>query len=385
MTQYTKILLPKLGESILSATIVQWYKKPGDTIIKDEPLLEVNTDKVASEIPSPVSGILIEIHVNEGVELQVGELLASISTGSELISTKKQPEIVPKSNLSDESNPFLTPAVLRLIQEKKILLSNIDKIPHTGQGGRLTKQDVENYCPLQSSGPISPDVERIKMSPLRKAIADNMVKSFYEAPHASLVTEVDVTDVMKLIAREKSSFHNEHGVKLTITSFVAQAIVRAVGAYPLLNASIEGDTILQKKSINLGLAVGVEQGVMVPVIRGCQYLNLPQLAKAIGILGDKARNQKLIAHDVQEGTITLTNFGMTGISIGIPIIRHPEVAIIGLGAMVRKAVPMPDDSIAIRSVMMVSLTFDHRVVDGLYGCGFLGEIKKNLEHLKLAL
>lgn len=363
MTQHTKILLPKLGESILSATVVQWYKKLGDTIIKDEPLLEVNTDKVASEIPSPVSGILVEIHAGDGVELQVGELLASISTSLAI----HPPQL----------NPFLTPAVLRLLQEKKIPLADIDKLPHSGDGGRLTKQDVEGYCPLKL--PLTNGVERIKMSPMRKAIADNMVKSFYQAPHASLVTEIDVTNLMKFIATKKESFQAEHGAKLTITSFVAAGIVKALQSYPLLNSSIEGDIILQKKSINLGLAVGVEDGVMVPVIRNSETLDISQIAKAITSFADKARNQSLTPADTHEGSITLTNFGMTGTLIGIPILRFPEVAIIGLGAITRKVVPMKDDSIAIRSMAMISLTFDHRVVDGLYGCGFLEALKKNLE------
>jgi 2-oxoglutarate dehydrogenase E2 component (dihydrolipoamide succinyltransferase) len=359
MSEHTIIVLPKLGESILSATIVKWHKKIGDKIIKDEPLLEVNTDKVASEIPSPVSGFLVEIHAQEGIEIEVGKPLASISTSEQV------------------TQPFLTPAVLRLLQEKQIPLSDIDKVPHTGQDGRLTKQDVENYCPLK----VAPtgDVERVKMTPLRKAIAENMVKSFYQAPHASLVTEVDVTPLVEQIAKEKQAFLAQHGAKLSITAFVAQAIAKSLQSYPLLNASLDHDTIVMKKSVNLGIAVSVDHGVMVPVIRNCQALTLPQIALEIAALAEKARTQTLAPKDVQEGSITMTNFGMTGVLIGIPIIRHPEVAIVGLGAITRKAVPMPDDTIAIRSIMMVSLTFDHRVIDGLYGCGFLAELKKNIE------
>ena len=217
------------------------------------------------------------------------------------------------------------------------------------------------------------------MSAMRKAIAQNMVRSFYEAPHASLATEVDVTQIMQRIHKEKASFLQQHGVKLTITAFVACAIVRALHSFPLINASLDGDTIVMKKFINLGIAVSVEQGVMVPVIKGCEHLSLAEMAKQIAEMAEKTRHHRLQPGDTQEGTITMTNFGMTGTMIGIPIIRYPEVAIVGLGAVTRKVVPMPDDSIAIRSILWASLTFDHRVLDGIYGCGFLNELKKQLE------
>ncbi|HEX2582848.1 MAG TPA: dihydrolipoamide acetyltransferase family protein, partial [Chlamydiales bacterium] len=380
MEDSIQITLPKLGESILSATIVQWFKKPGDRVERDEPLLEVSTDKVNSEIPSPVAGILQEILAHPDQELQVGEALARLSTKiSVAVATAPAPPSVTEPPKAAENEAFLSPAVLRLLQEKKIPLGDIDKIPRSGQGGRLTKQDVEGYCPLKTKVLATPEIERVKMTGLRKAIADNMVKSFYEAPHASLLTEVDVTRLMKLIAENKQTFLQERGAKLTITAFVARALCRATQAYPLINSSLDNDTIVMKRFVNLGIAVSVDQGVMVPVIRNCQALSLPEISKEISQLADKARSQRLLPQDVQEGSITMTNFGMTGTMIGIPIIRYPEVAIVGLGAIVKKVMAMPDDSIAIRSVMMISLTFDHRVLDGLYGCGFLNELKKHLE------
>lgn len=365
MTDHIKIILPKLGESIVSATVVRWFKKVGDRIERDEPLLEVSTDKVNSEIPSPVSGILAKILVEADVEVQVGDPLALLSTG--VAATEPKQEV-------------LSPAVLRLLQEKNIPLSDIGRLPHTGQDGRLTKQDVENYRPQAPAVcDAGESTERIKMSGMRKAIADNMVKSFYEAPHASLITEVDVTHLVKIIAEEKHSFQQQHGAKLSITAYVALAIARALQAYPLINSSLESDTIVMKKYVNLGIAVSVDQGVMVPVVQGAQTLDLASMAKQIGSLALKAREHRLSPLEVKDGTITMTNFGMTGTLIGIPIIRYPEVAIIGLGAIVKKVAAMPDDSIAIRSVMMISLTFDHRVLDGLYGCGFLNELKKQIE------
>ncbi len=384
MSNQLKITLPKLGESIVSATVVQWFKKVGDRVALDEPLLEVSTDKINSEIPAPAAGILVEILAEPGQELQVGEVLALLETGGKASepAVKAAPSApVFSSSVKEE---ILTPAVLRLLQEKGMSLQEIDKIPHTGQGGRLTKRDIEEYsaqpkkiCPMAEKS--SAGHERVKMTPLRKAIADNMVRSFYEAPHASLITEIDVTDVVRLIKDRKESFLKETGVKLTITSFAARAIARALHAYPLINASLEGDTIVMKRFINLGIAVSVDQGVMVPVLRNCQLLSIADLSRKIAELAEKARTQTLSPDDVKAGTITMTNFGMTGTLIGIPIIRYPEVAIVGLGAITKKVKAMPDDSIAIRSVMMVSLTFDHRVLDGIYGCGFLSDLKKHFE------
>lgn len=377
-----KILLPKLGESIVSATVVQWFKKAGDSVRLDEPLLEVSTDKVNSEIPSPMSGTLKQILAEPGQELQVGETLALLATEQAVPGIVAAPPLPPSQSEKNEMEDFISPSVMRLLHERGIPLNEIDQIPRTGEGGRLTKKDVENYqvpktpCPLQRE---RGDTERVRMTSLRKAIADNMVRSFYEAPHASLITEVDVTRLVKLIQEQKQSFLAQHGVKLTITSFVARAMSRAIKAYPLINASLDGETIVVKHFVNLGVAVSVDQGVMVPVIRGCQKLTLPEISKQITELAEKSRSHKLSPSEVQDGSITLTNFGMTGTLIGVPIIRYPEVAIVGLGAISKKVMAMADDSIAIRSVMMVSLTFDHRVLDGLYGCGFLAELKKQIE------
>lgn len=403
MSEDIKVLLPKLGESILSATIVQWFKKIGDSVGLDEPLLEVSTDKVNSEIPSPVAGILKEIHANPDQELQVGELIAIIAAGGNApgearleASPSFSSVSTPAEASSQEMKDFFSPALLRIAREKGVGLDELEKIPGSGMGGRLTKQDLETYierrfaalksCPLASKTVIAPiqpssniEVERLKMSGMRKAIADNMVRSFYEAPHATLVTEVDVTSIIKLIQKEKEEFLAKHGYKLTITSFVARAVSRALQEFPLINSSLEGDTILLKRFVNLGIAVSVEQGLMVPVIKHCQRMGVTEIAKMISELSAKARSGKLSPDDVNDGTITITNFGMSGVQIGVPIIRYPEVAIVGIGAVHKKVVPLEDDLLSIRSMMHVSLTFDHRVLDGMYGCGFLGALKKHLE------
>lgn len=379
MKEEVKIVLPKLGESILSATVVRWFKKEGDSILLDEPLLEVSTDKVNSEIPSPVAGILKVIHAVVDQELQVGDLLATIHSAGTLGSVPVPPKHVGSPTTSScGMKDFFSPGVLRLAQELGISLEQLAKISGTGEGGRVTKQDVEqwkNTPVLESTDPI----ERVKMSGMRKAIAENMVRSFYEAPHATLVAEVDITKILKLIQREKETFAHSHGCKLTITSFIAKAVVQALQEFPLINSSLEGDTILLKKFINLGIAVSIEQGLVVPVIKNCQKLGIVSLAQAIQEITQKARSSKLSMEDLSEGSISLTNFGMTGVQIGIPIIRYPEVAIVGVGAIQKKVIPLEDDVLAIRQMVHISLTFDHRVLDGMYGCGFLGAVQRHLE------
>lgn len=398
MSEDIKVLLPKLGESIHSATIVQWFKKIGDTISLDEPLLEVSTDKVNSEIPSPVAGVLKEIHASPDQELQVGELIAVIGTSVQagIRETASTPAIFASSQENNEMKNFFSPALLRIAREKGIGFQELEKILGTGMGGRLTKSDLEEYidkkfasakpCPYAAKSIIPPvstesemNVERLKMTGMRKAIADNMVRSFYEAPHATLVTEVDVTHLIKKIQAEKETFLAKHGFKLTITAFVARAIAKALQEYPLINSSLEGDTILVKRFVNLGIAVSVDQGLMVPIVKHCQRMDIVEIAKTIGELSTKARTGKLTPDDVTDGTITMTNFGMSGVQIGVPIIRFPEVAIVGVGSTYKRVVPLEDDVLAVRSMMYISVTFDHRVLDGMYGCGYLGALKKHLE------
>ncbi len=399
MKELTKVLLPKLGESIMHATVVQWFKKVGDAVQVDEPLLEVSTDKVNSEIPSPVAGVLAEILAAPDQEIEVGEPLAVIMSGAGSIATPTAPAassgaVQEAAAASGEMGDFFSPALLKTAREKGISFEELARIPATGAGGRLTKKDLESYLEKKgapareqavSSAPVpSPyaqgaEVERVKMTGMRKAIAENMVRSFYEAPHATLIAEVDVTPVMASIQKEKEAFIAKYGVKLTITTFVARAIARALQEFPLINSSLDKDTILIKRYVNLGLAVSVEQGIFVPVIKNCQQLSLPEIARAINDLSQKARSGSLAPDDTAEGSITLTNFGMSGISIGIPIIRYPEVAIVGIGAVQKKVVALEQDAIGIRSMMFASLTFDHRVLDGMYGCGFLGAFKKHLE------
>ena len=387
MTKDFEVTLPKLGESILNATVVQWFKKEGEMVGKDEPLLEVATDKVNSEIPSPVAGMVKKIHAEPNQELNVGEPLATIATDASLPSSSPppKPEEAPLSSTENKKD-YYSPALLRIARENQIGFEELEKISGTGEGGRVTKKDLEAHiakkkkpCPLEVPASKGGEIEHLKMSGMRKAIADNLVRSFYEAPHASLICEVDVSDIMKTIKEEKEAFFQQHGAKLTITTFVARAMSRALREYPLLNASLKEDTIVIKRFVNLGIAVSVEQGIMVPVIKGCQKMRLSDIAKTISDFANKARTGSLQPDDITEGTITMTNFGMSGVQIGIPIIRYPEVAIVGIGGITKKVVALDESSFGVRQVINISLTFDHRVIDGMYGCGFLAALKQHLE------
>lgn len=411
-SEIVSVTLPKLGESIVGATIVQWLKQEGDRVSLDEALVEVSTDKVNSEIPSPVAGVLKEICASVGQEIEVGALLAKIevnqsettqneTSGSPLFQQNEASPPTPEPSIALQGKEeIFSPAVLRLAQLEGISIDKLRKIDGTGEGGRITKKDVERFaqsqaqptqhspsrpCPLAAGETLtdSDGEERIVMSGMRKAIADNMVRSFYEAPHASLVIEADVTDVMKLIAREKERFLGGHGVKLTITSFLVQALAKSLQQFPLLNASLEGDTIVMKRYVNVGIAVNIEKGLIVPVIKNCQEKNLVSIAKAVADLSGRARATKLSPSDISEGTVTLTNFGMTGALIGVPIIRYPEVAIVGAGTLQKRVVVRDDDSLAVRQMIYLTLTFDHRVIDGIYGCQFLASFKRHLESVSI--
>lgn len=384
--QMIELKLPKLGESILGATVVQWLKKEGDLIRLDEPLVEVSTDKVNSEIPSPIAGKLTKIIAQVDESIEVGAPLALIEAVEATVTVPQEVIEAPQKASSCVREEFFSPAVMRMAQMEGLTLDAIRKIEGTGEGGRVTKKDIERYVgskplckqAIKTALPTGKE-ERVKLTAMRKAIADNMVRSFYEAPHASIVVEADVTEAMQLIGREKESFYASHGAKLTITTFLISALTKAIQQWPMLNASLEKEEIVLKRYVNVGIAVNIEQGLVVPVIKNCQDRNIVSLAKEVADLSTKARNGKLAPDDVTEGTVTLTNFGMTGAIIGVPIIRYPEVAIIGAGSVKKRVVVREDDSFAIRHMVYLTLTFDHRVIDGIYGCNFLASFKDNLE------
>ena len=370
-----KIFLPKLGESILSATVVKWHKKVGDLIDLDESLLEVATDKVNSEIPSPTKGILKEILAKESEEIHVGEALCIIASEntSHVIETKSE---IPKKSEVDNEN-FLSPVAKVLAKNHNLSIDELKNISRTGAGGRLSKKDIETY--LKSDKETKN--ENIEMNFTRKAIAKAMVKAHREIPTASIFSKVNISNIMKLIAKEKKSFLKKNGYKLTITSFLAKAIAHASEMFPLTNSSYQNDNILIKKNVNLGIAVNVATGLVVPNIKLSETKNITEIAKEVSILGEKARTNSLSPIDIENGTITMTNFGMGGALIGIPIIKHPESVIIGVGAIAKEVVVSEDNQMKIADTLMITVTFDHRVFDGMYGCSFLKCIKDFLENL----
>ena len=349
LKELDEVCLPKLGESIHSATIVKWLKQVGDYVKRDEVIAEVTTDKVASEIPSPFEGLVKEILVEEGVECDVGSVICTLSR--------------------EKSGPKLSPAVLRIAEEKGISLSDISKIKGSGESGRVTKKDIESW-----KAPTQEKIDAIPHSHIRKEIAKNMTKSVQEIPQAALIQEIDVTRISKIISKER-----EEGHKVTITAYLAKAICKALAKAPLLNASYSDAGIITHSEVNLGIAVDAEGDLFVPIIKECQKLNEFEIAKSIRVLASRAKAHKLESCDLHGGTITLTNFGMTGIQIGIPIVRYPESAILGAGAIENKVVVVDEDKIVIRKIMTLALSFDHRVVDGVYACRFLDQIKKTIE------
>lgn len=392
-----KVFLPKLGESILSATIVQWFKQVGDSVEEDEPLLEVSTDKLNSEIPSPVKGIIKKIHAKVDEELNVGDLLVVIESGEkathkikkeEKSFEKEKPSRIEKKTakckyLEKNKKIFLSPVAKILVEKNKISSFDLEQIAPTGAGGRISRKDIEDYL-KKSKGRTEGEAEVIKMSSMRKAIARNMVKSSQDIPSGSIINEIDVTNVLKLIKDVKENFLKKNGFKLTITSFLLKAIAKAIHAFPHINATLVDDVVYVKKEINIGLAVNIENGLIVPVIKHCESKSITELARSVFLLGERARNNKLSSEDIESGTITMTNFGMGGALIGIPIIKYPEAAIIGIGAIVKKVAVLEDDSFAVRSFINVSLTFDHRIIDGMYGCNFMQTLKNYIEKEALA-
>jgi 2-oxoglutarate dehydrogenase E2 component (dihydrolipoamide succinyltransferase) len=362
------VVLPKLGESILSATVVKWLKQEGEKVLLDEPLLEVSTDKINSEIPSPYEGTLHRQCVRVGQEVEVGASLAEMALGVTL--SREGP-----------AEPPLSPSVQRLIQESNLSSSELATIPHTGHGGRLTKKDIECYLASRtlSQLPALAGEEIVEVSSVRKGIAEAMVRAHLDIPDASLITEIDVTDVVLWMQETRGAFEAMHQAKLTVTALAARALCLALKPYPKLNASWTDKGIQVKKHVGLGVAVAVDDGVMVPVLTKCDELFLPDIAHRIQQLADKARKKTLTRDEVRGGSITLTNFGMKGALIGLPILRAPEGAIVALGAITKQVKVMKSDQIVIRSVMYVTLTFDHRIVDGLYASAFLGLFKKHLE------
>lgn len=434
-----ELVLPKMGESVAEATIIKWVKQPGDTIEIDESVLEIATDKVDSEVPSPVSGKLVKVLFKEDEVVQVGAVIAIIETDanaqvieeapkeSKIEQSDKEEKIfqapfVPEPNpenkssepkMSDfsSSNRFYSPLVKSMAAEEGISLQELDSIEGTGSEGRVTKQDVLDYIQKNKNGgnaiskaqstpstnneiqtpktvapltSVSGGDEIIEMDRMRRLIADHMVMSKHTSAHVTSFVEADVTNLVKWRDRVKSSFEKREGEKITFTPIFIEAVAKAIKDLPMINISINGTQIIKKRDINIGMAAALPSGnLIVPVIKNADQLNLFGITKAVNDLANRARQSKLKPDETQGGTFTLTNVGTFGNVMGTPIINQPQVAILAVGAIKKKPAVIETehgDVIAIRNMMFLSLSYDHRVVDGSLGGSFVRRVADYLEN-----
>ncbi len=438
----TDVVMPQMGESIFEGTITKWLKQPGDKVQRDEPLFEISTDKVDAEIPAPASGTLQEIKVEAGNTVQVNTVVGVIGDGdgasapapakaaapaASAPEAKKEatpppppppaakapePQADAESDNGEQGRVRSSPLVRKIAKDNNVDLA---KVPGTGLGGRITKEDIEAFVakhaggapaaaasapaasapsyeaplapavttPLQPVGGVAPG-DLVPMSTMRKKIAEHMILSKRTSAHVHGVFEVDVTRIVKLREKMKSKFEQATGSKLTFTPFFARAAVHGLRKFPIVNASVEGDNIRYHSSINLGIAVALDWGLIVPVVKNAEERSFVGLQRAISDLGERARTKKLKPDEVQGGTFTITNPGIFGAKFGMPIINQPQLAIMGVGGIVKKPVVVTDkdgnDSIAIRSMMHLSIGYDHRVIDGAVADQFMAEVKKFLEN-----
>jgi pyruvate dehydrogenase E2 component (dihydrolipoamide acetyltransferase) len=410
----TDVVMPQMGESIFEGTITKWLKKPGDKVQRDEPLFEISTDKVDAEIPAPASGVLEEIKVSEGATVQVNTVVGVIGDGGGAVAAKPAPAPaaaavpaapqpaapasppVPAVAAGHEeegaSDVRSSPLVRKLAREHNVDLS---RIRGTGAGGRITKQDVLDYVEHPPAGapapalasvpaPVAIPGELVPMSQMRRIIAQRMVESRRTSAHVHCMFEVDMTRIVNLRNQHKHSFEQHHGVRLTFMPFFVRAALIALQQYPIVNASLEGDNIRFHKHVNAGVAVALDRGLIVPVLKAADELNFLGLQRGITDLGERARNKKLMPADVEGSTFTITNPGQFGAVFGLPIINQPNVAILGVGGITKQPMVITDaegtDSIAIRSVVHLTLGYDHRIVDGAVADQFMALVKKSLEN-----
>jgi len=423
MSQF-EVIMPKLGESITEATITKWFKKENDLIEEDEVLLEIATDKVDSEIPSPVAGKIIKILYKEGDVVPVGKIIAVISLSGEDVpetkssqpteNAKPEPEakaIASEAKLETKSDRFYSPLVRTIAKEEKVSVDELESIPGTGQNGRVRKEDILNYVQNKSTSPkkqeeakqsvsggpvqekskapisVGAEDEIVEMDRMRRLIADHMVMSKHTAPHVTNFVEADVTNLVFWRNKVKDEFQRREKINLTYMPIFLEAIVNALKEFPQVNASVDGYKIILRKNINLGVAVSLPSGsLIVPVIKNADNLSLLGITKEMNRLAEAARSNKLSPDEIQGGTFTISNFGSFKNSFGTPIINQPQVAILATGNIEKKPAVLETptgDIIAIRHKMFLSLTYDHRVIDGALGGGFLRKIADYLEAFDL--
>ena len=429
-----EVVMPKMGESIQEGKILRWMKKVGEKIQRDETILEISTDKVDSEIPSPIAGVLAQIVVQEQDTVPVGTVIAYIESDVhskieptqsvpvpthqvtpklELVQTgdvRMSPHAHPVSPKGSNGNRFYSPLVRTIAKNEGLSADDLAVISGSGAAGRVTKTDILSYLRERSTQPLSVSAPRTgaaiqkvdlgdlqrkysgpgyriqQMDNVQQKMAEHMLRSISTSPHVAAVDEADVTSLVSYRAHNSERFEKQEGFKLTFTPFFASAVVQTLKEFPVVNSSIEGDKIIFKSSVNLGIAVASPSGLIVPNIQRADEKNFIGLSRAINDLSVRTRNKKLSIDDIQGGTFTISNYGVFGTIIGTPIINQPQVAILGIGAIKKRPMVLTDkdgtDSIGIRSMTYLTLSFDHRLIDGAVGGRFLARLKWILENFE---
>ena len=424
----TEVIMPQMGESIFEGTITKWLKKPGDTVQQDEPLFEISTDKVDAEIPSPAAGVLSEIKVQAGTTVQINNVVAIISAAGAATAPAAAPSAPPPQPAAAQAAPEpetdtadaeagervrSSPLVRKIARENNL---DLRQVPGTGSSGRITKEDILGFMakgatappapapkpapappapapaaakpPAPAPPPVAPvstpGDELVPMTRMRSIIAQRMVDSKRTSAHVHTVFKIDMSRIVRLREKEKSKYEQRNGVKLTYMPFISRAVIATLRKMPIVNASMEGDAIRYHKNINLGIAVALDWGLIVPVIRQAEDKSFLGIARAIVDLAERARAKKLKPEEVGSGTFTITNPGIFGEQFGTPVINQPESAILGVGGLFKEPTVVTDengsDSIAIRSIIRLTLGFDHRIIDGADAGKFMAELKKYLEN-----
>ena len=414
------VVMPKMGESITEGTILEWKKQIGDSIAMDEILLEIGTDKVDSEIPSSATGVIVEILAKPNDVIEVGKVIAKIDSQKE---SSKSDDFIEKTNESlivdspdivekisteypkpinhQKDKKFFSPVVMKIVNEHQIALSELEKISGTGRGGRVTKKDILLYIDEKKKPePINlknDSLDRVQkemmitsndeeMSHMRQMISKHMVDSLSTSAHVYVMTDVDMSRIVEFVKLNEASFKNQESYNLTYTPFVVQATVKALLEFPKMNTSIEGTKIKYHKNINIGLAVSIEHGLMVPSILHCEEKNFLGICRSVNDIANRAREGRINPDELSGSTFSITNFGVFGVTLGTPIINQPNVAILGVGAIKKRPVVVEDldgDLIGIKHIMVLSLGFDHRLIDGAEGSKFINSIKRKLETMPL--
>ena len=452
----TDVVMPQMGESIFEGTITKWLKKVGDKVQRDEPLFEISTDKVDAEIPAPTSGVLREIKVKEGTTVQVNSVVAviggagapaqaaapakpaAVQAAPQPQAQAPQPQAPPPQQAQPQQHEVIgfpgnesgraegehvrsSPLVRRIARENNV---DLNRVPGTGLGGRISKQDIQNFISQHGAGgaaqaaprqqapravqipqqqaaaqptptpaptprPQAPAVqvvpgELVPMTPMRKKIAERMVESKHTSAHVHSIFKVDMTRIAKFREKNRKAWEARNGVKLTYMPFIAKAMLHGIRVKPVINSSVVGDAIQYHKTVNIGIAVALDWGLIVPVVKGAENLSFVGLQRAISDLGERARSKKLVPDDVQGGTVTITNPGIFGPQFGLPIILQPQVAILGMGGIFKEPVVMTDedgnDSIAVRHIIRLSIGYDHRIIDGADADQFMVAMREYLEN-----